>query len=129
MTKQNLTPLKQAFARFCEAIVSIDDEIHRDGAIQRFEYTFELSWKTLKRFLAESGIRANSPREVFRLAARAQLIDDPLIWFDFLEKRNQLSHVYREEYAQQVEGAFLNFKLQVHLLIDRLTAREETEGL
>jgi nucleotidyltransferase substrate binding protein (TIGR01987 family) len=120
MTDFNLAPLKQAYSRFCEAIVAITDDIHRDGAIRRFEYTFELSWKTLKRKLTENGLRATSPREVFRLAARENLIEDPLIWFDFLEKRNQLSHVYREEYALQVETTFPSFRIHVQRLIDKL---------
>ncbi len=45
---KSIAPLKAAFARFQEALRIRVDDLDRDGAIQRFEYTFELAWKAMK---------------------------------------------------------------------------------
>ena len=90
-----LSNLKAAFSKYREALVVRRDELHRDGAIQRFEYTLELAWKALKRELFDRGVEANSPKEVFRLSAREKLIAGTARWFDYLEKRNFASYVYR----------------------------------
>jgi nucleotidyltransferase substrate binding protein (TIGR01987 family) len=119
----SIDALKAAYARYCEALILRKDELHRDGAIQRFEYTFELSWKALKRELAERGVETNSPRQVIRQAAAEGIIDSVESWFDFLEKRNLSSHVYREDYAKAVEGVFEPFKLAAGELISRLERR------
>ena len=67
----------------------------RDGAIQRFEYTCELVWKTLKEHIESLGQNArNNPKDTFRVAADQELIADPQIWFDFLTNRNLASHLY-----------------------------------
>jgi len=115
-----LHALRSAFARYREAIHSIKDDLHRDGAIQRFEYTFELSWKALKRELDLLGVNANSPRETLRLAGRNGLIDDVEIWFEFLKKRNLAAHGYREEYAISIESSFSAFEVEVSKIISLL---------
>ena len=92
----------KASASFDEVMAVPKTPISRDAAIQRFEYTFELSWKMMKRVLEFRGRRATSPREVFRIAAQEELIADPTVWFDFLEKRNLTVHTYNEEIAESV---------------------------
>ena len=120
MTSINFEALEKAFARFCQASFAIRDDIHRDGAIQRFEYTFELAWKVLQKVLQHRGVIANSPREVFRQAAKENLITDPLVWFDFLEKRNLSTHTYKEECALQIQSCFGAFEGEVKKLITLL---------
>ncbi len=72
------------------------------GAIQSFEFCFELSWKTLKKILQKKGIEANSPRDIFRLAAKEKMISDAKKWFVFLEKRNHTVHCYDESIREDV---------------------------
>jgi len=120
MSPDFLNPLKKAFSRYTESLQDIITDRDRDGAIQRFEYTFELSWKTLKRVLSNRGLEANSPKEVFRLSAQEGLIADPLKWFDFLTKRNLKTHVYEEDIAYDVASIFQAFKTEVEHLIDTL---------
>jgi len=87
----------------------------RDSVIQRFEYSYELCWKMLKRRLelddpSPESIDAMSFREMIRAGAERGLIDDPLAWFNYREKRNLTSHTYNEEVAltvYQVAVAFL----------------------
>jgi len=90
-------------------------EILRDSAIQRFEYTYELAWKMMKRWLevniGTSYVDGISRKELFRMAAEQRLIDDPLKWFEYHEARNQTSHTYDESTAQDVfsvVGSFLD---------------------
>lgn len=87
-----ITPLIKAQKTFEQALKQANSELERDGAIQRFGYTYELVWKTLKRILSFKGVDVNSPRDVFREAAKQKLIDDPMIWFTFIKQRNLTTH-------------------------------------
>lgn len=60
----------------------------RDGVILRFEFTYELSWKMLKRFLEEYGLERPdrlSNRDLFRVGYEQGLIEDPEKWFLYLQ--------------------------------------------
>ncbi len=70
--------------------------LEQEGMVQRFEYTFELAWKTMKDLLHEKGIDSQFPRDVLKSAFQAGLVADGEIWLDMLENRNQLSHTYDE---------------------------------
>jgi nucleotidyltransferase substrate binding protein (TIGR01987 family) len=66
------------------------NELEREGVIQRFEYTFELAWNTLKDRLEYEGVTlpAVTPRNVIRQAYQARLIEDGDAWLDMLTDRN-----------------------------------------
>lgn len=76
--------------------VSSLSQLEREGAIQRFEFAFELAWKTLKDYLEESGIVVNpvTPRNVIKEAFAARILDDGQVWIDMMLHRNLLSHTY-----------------------------------
>ena len=71
-------------------------QLEREGVIQRFEFTFELSWNLLKDKLEYDGIVLSSatPRGVMRQAFSAKLIDDCDAWLAMLTDRNLMSHTY-----------------------------------
>ena len=92
----------------------------RDGAIQRFEYTFELAWKAGKRALAVSGIESNSPRSVIRDCAQQGWIDDAEKWLAFLNARNSASHAYEEKIAVAVFGQARDFAGACRVFLERL---------
>jgi nucleotidyltransferase substrate binding protein (TIGR01987 family) len=74
-----------------------------DATIQRFEITYELMWKTLKIFLEDiHGIRAISPRLVFKEAYALSIIEQEDIFLEMIQSRNLLSHTYNEEQAEQI---------------------------
>lgn len=73
----SIDPLKKAFSKLKQFSYNLNTEQEKAGAIQAFEYSFELFWKTMKRFLHARGSDANSPCEVFRLAALEGFIKDP----------------------------------------------------
>ncbi|MBI3308687.1 MAG: nucleotidyltransferase substrate binding protein [Candidatus Melainabacteria bacterium] len=73
-----------------------------DGTIQRFEFTFELSWKLLKLVLNQQGIEATTPRAAIKEAYKAKIINDGDGWIDMLEDRNKTSHIYDENQAKKI---------------------------
>lgn len=112
--------LLKARNRFEEFRQNISTDQNRAGAIQAFEFSYELAWKTIKRVLNERGINVASPRDTFREAALNKLISDPKIWFSFIEKRNISSHTYDEEKVINVISVFENFSQALTELIFNL---------
>lgn len=100
--KQKVVDLESAVSRFAEVVAKPMDEIVRDAAIKRFEFTFELAWKVIKAMNEDKGLSAANPKDNIRLAADNGLIDDVSLWFSFLEARNLAAHVYRQELAEKV---------------------------
>jgi nucleotidyltransferase substrate binding protein (TIGR01987 family) len=98
----NIEPFQKAFRKLEKFMETVETEQEKAGAIQAFEYCFELSWKIMKRLLEVRGKIANSPKETFRIAALEGFIDDPELWFNFLEMRNLTVHTYQEEKADKV---------------------------
>lgn len=99
------TSLERALRTLQEAQVRPPrNDLERDGVIQRFEYTFELCWKSIRRcllFLGRAEVSA-SPRPLLRDALTEHLIDDIEAWFAYLEARNLTSHIYHREQAEKV---------------------------
>lgn len=102
------------------------NDLERDGVIQRFEYTFELVWKTGKRVLHKAGLQPQSPRAVIRDLAQQGFIESAEIWMTLLEARNYTSHTYNESTAQWVFSQCPIFLSQAEILIEKLKA--ETNG-
>ncbi|MCL1944923.1 MAG: nucleotidyltransferase substrate binding protein [Firmicutes bacterium] len=77
-----------------------NDDLLEEGLVQRFEYTFELLWKTFKDILEQSNVQMEfvSPKNVIRECAKSGLLEkigiDGEIFLDMLEKRNLLAHTY-----------------------------------
>ncbi len=117
----------EAYARSPFQADSSEKTLMRDGVIQRFEYTFELSWKTLKRYLEEYGLErvdTLTNKELFRLGGEAGLLREVEAWFVYLHRRNQTSHLYNEAIAQEVFGASEAFREDARFLLAQL--REKT---
>lgn len=72
------------------------NDLEKEGAVQRFEYTVELAWKSLKDYLEFSGTQLLSvtPRSVLKAGFAARIILDGQLWIDMLDHRNLLSHKY-----------------------------------
>lgn len=78
--------------------------LEQEGIIQRFEYAYELAWKTMKDYLEANGIMISpvTAREVIKQAYTAKLIADGQVWIDMMLHRNQLSHTYDFSKFRQV---------------------------
>lgn len=102
---------KRAMGRFDEAILGLrsgnQSLLESEGTIQRFEYTLELAWKTMRDWLGSSGVAVDvaSAPNVFRAAFSSGLIDDGDSWVRGMRDRNELSHEYREASFQRVLAA------------------------
>ena len=104
------------------------NELEREGAIQRFEYTFELAWLTLKDRLEYAGVTLSeiTPRNVIREAFAAKLIADADAWMDMLVDRNLMSHTY--DFAR-FEAVIENIRSRYLAVLDNLYQRLSLELL
>lgn len=118
--QSQLHDLKIAAQRLQEAVDKQKDDIVRDAVIQRFEFTFELTWKTLGTVLKENGIDFKGVKSVFRDAARIGLLENPEIWFSYLEARNLTTHTYDLEIAEKVYQKAKEFSKDVKILLQKL---------
>ncbi len=99
--KSLLSDYEKSLSRFNEAMHSnIDSDLLIDATIQRFEFTFELSWKLMQSYLNYQGIVSVSPRQVIKEAFRLELLSDGDAWIDMLMDRNRTSHIYDELQAR-----------------------------
>ncbi len=105
---------KQRFDNFDRAFILLREvndrgvetlsQLEKEGAIQRFEFAFELAWKTLKDYLEQDGVivKPATPRNVIKEAFAASLIDDGQVWIDMMLHRNLLSHTYNSKIFDEV---------------------------
>ncbi len=98
-----LSQLEKAVAAYEKAP---EDALYRDGLIQRFEFTVELAWKSIKEYLEDQGavISINTPRAILKEAFAAGIITDGEQWNAILTARNVTSHVYDEKTADGIAG-------------------------
>lgn len=92
-------------ARLTEAVAQPESELIRDATIQRFEFTFEVVWKTLKLYLERQGYECGGPRPTLKKAFAENLIataEEADVWFRMLEDRNLTSHAYDEALARRI---------------------------
>jgi len=105
--QQRFDNFQKAFLLLKEALeekpINEYSKLEQEGIIQRFEYTFELAWKTIKDKLFYEGYDEKTPRAVIRRAFEVEFIseEDTEIWLDSLDKRNTLSHTYNEDAARE----------------------------
>ena len=96
------------------------NQLEKEGVIQRFEYCFELAWKTVKDYLEEGGLvfATVTPRQVLKDAFAARLLADGQVWIDMLDHRNLLSHTYNlasfEKAVDAIHARYLSAFEQLH---------------
>ncbi len=108
---------QQRFANFCKALGQLKkfidkgerlNELEEQGMIKAFEYTYELAWNTIKDFYESQGeVGIQGSRDAFQLAFQRNLIQDGETWMQMLKDRNQTSHTYNEETADEIAGHIL----------------------
>lgn len=99
--------------------------LEKEGAVQRFEYCFELAWKTVRDYMEASGFvfTTISPRQVLKDAAAAKIIADGQVWIDMMDHRNLLSHTYNSDHFEEAIEA-----LQTRYLAGMETLHEFLQG-
>lgn len=93
-----------AVQRLKEALEEKETDIVIDGVLHRFEFTFELAWKTMKDYLEYVVVieKTGSPREIIKSAFEYGMIEDGESWINMMLARNSLSHLYDEEKSREV---------------------------
>jgi len=120
----SIAPLLRAQKKFELFRRHLNSEQEKAGAIQAFEFCFELSWRTLKRVLSKKGVDVASPRDTFRHAAQNHLLNNLEQWFDFQLKRNLTSHTYNDATMDEVVSALPAFSAAMLQLIETLQRGE-----
>ena len=106
-------------------------DIIRDGCIQRFEYTYELSLTMIKRFLKERSLHPTtlsqaSFKEIIREAIGQGILRENLEqWTKYRYCRNRTSHNYNQEIAQEIFHIIPSFLNEAHHLIKQLEKKTE----
>jgi nucleotidyltransferase substrate binding protein (TIGR01987 family) len=101
------------------------NDLELEGLIQRFEYTFELAWKTLKDYLEHNGVvlAQITPASVIKAAFTAKVIEDGQGWIDMLKHRNLMSHTYDfakfQDAVAAIRSRYLSALNQVYLLLQK----------
>ena len=101
--------------------------LEQEGIVQRFEYTFELGWKTLKDYLEFSGVALSeaTPRKVIKECAALGIFNEAGIdgdtYLRMMLARNALSHTYdfdrfayviaqiKSDYLRELENEYTFF--------------------
>ncbi len=116
-----LKQLENAYGRLKEALnIPLSEPLALDGTIQRFEFTFELVWKTTRAFLEDQGITCYSPKSCLREAFKLNWVDDEDAWLALLKARNMTSHAYNEEMALKIYRTIKGNHHKIDFLINTL---------
>lgn len=103
------------------------------AVIQRFEFTFELSWKLMQAYLNFQGIITSSPRQVIKETFKMNLLEDSEAWIDMLMDRHRTAHIYDAQEANIIYNKIISqhahqlqsFLIQIKKTVQALVADNE----
>lgn len=127
---QSMSNLERALMRLEEALLEDpNNSLVVDGTIQRFEFTVELFWKTLKRILLSEGIETKTPKETLKEAYQAGWLSNEKAWLQMLKDRNETSHTYDHESAlkiwENIKSYFPEMKKTLNTLKEKVNGYPE----
>ncbi|MCK5595359.1 nucleotidyltransferase substrate binding protein [bacterium] len=121
--------IKVADTQISGTVNTDHEEVIRTGVIQNFEFTYELCWKFMKRWLENNvsmeSVDGVTRKELFRLAAESRLIDDVEAWFKYHEARNETAHTYDWKMAETVYETATCFIKDAKIVLERLEAKND----
>ena len=120
-----LENFQKAIERFSEVLEQEKNEFIRDSAIKRFEFTFDVGWKTLKAFLEEyHNAQCTSPKTCFREAFHQRLIDYDEAWLKLADWRNEVVHIYKEKLADNLYKKLPTALKYFQILIEQIKLKK-----
>lgn len=127
---QRFSNFKKAFGQLDSAVQLCQtrdlSDLEKQGLIQAFEYTYELSWNTIRDYFRWQGnTNIAGSRDAIREAFANGLIEDGEGWMRMLKDRNRTSHTYNEETAREI---LENVLTQYHSLFATLKTRMDKEA-
>jgi len=109
---KRLKDFKSALQRLDEAINKSNEykdkdeySFFRDSTIQRFEFTLEIAWKSIKNYLlVKEGIECRSPKSCMREFFSVGYIDETEIssLLEMIDDRNLATHTYHESISEEI---------------------------
>ena len=137
-TMLDLTPLTKALTTLEEALDAYQKDpkntFIRDACIQRFEYSYELSHKMLRRYLemtepTTTTVNDSSFPSLIRLGYERGLVDGEwALWKGFRDARNSTSHTYDEKKALGVLAVIPDFLNEAKHLAYTIQKRQESRA-
>lgn len=123
--KSKIEDLFAAVSRFEEAMVATSEnaDLLRDARIQRFEFCYDLAWKTVKAILNVLGVQdVNNPATSFKKAMLNGYLplSDETVWVQMIKDRNTTAHVYDLSLVVQVAERLPNYVVLMRGLVERL---------
>lgn len=132
--RQRLHSFRKAFSRLSAAAVLAAErdltDLEQQGLIQAFEFTHELAWNVLKDYLQDQGfVNLIGSKDATRTAFKNGLIEDGDTWMAMIESRNQTSHTYNEDLADEITTLILTRYVPAYEKLDRKFSELEKERL
>ena len=129
--EQRFTNYKKALAKLAEGAgkrqLSDLTDLEKEGLIQRFEYTYELAWKTLQDLLRSKGYTdIAGPNPVLAQAFQDGYITDNNVWRKMKKSREMTSHTYNSQTADEIASEIISQYYQVFLDLATTLAAEES---
>ena len=125
--KQRLATARTALATLNELVSkSARSKVERDAAIQRFEYTFEATWKAAQLYLREvEGLDVGSPKRAARAGLQVGLFDAARArqLLAMVDDRNLTVHTYNEQLAEEINSRLSDQALVLQHWLDQMAAR------
>ena len=130
--QQRLVNFSRALSLLREAMAhgpSALNQLEKEGVIQRFEYCFELAWKTTKDYMEANGFvfAVVMPRQVLKEAYAAKVIEAGQDWIAMLDHRNLLSHTYNpivfEQAVDAIQQRYLPAMERLHAFLQQELVR------
>lgn len=135
MTNLDFTALENTINRLGEVLKRYErektDDVVRDSVIQRFECTYSIALKTLRKYFIERAfviddVNNLSFNEMIRIASKLNLIKSDLEkWTQYRTMRNLTSHTYDEEIALKVVGIVPDFYEEISFLLTKMKGSEK----
>ncbi len=120
----------QRIATALQALATLDELAHqpassivRDASIQRFEYTFEATWKAAQAVLLDRfGIELASPKPVVRASLENGLLteEEARTGLAMVDHRNLTAHTYNEELANAIFAQIPGYRRLLRNWLERL---------
>ncbi len=130
---ENMDRWKERLKSYSKALLQLESALQqkqfsvleKDGVIKRFEFTFELAWKTLQDKLYDEGyLTTKGPKPVIKQAFNNGMITDGQAWMDMLTDRNNSTHLYDESTAISI---FDRIQITYFTLLQELKSKLENE--
>lgn len=135
MTNLDFTALENTINRLGEVLKRYErektDDVVRDSVIQRFEFTYSIALKTLRKYFIERAfviddVNNLSFNEMIRIASKLNLIKSDLEkWTQYRTMRNLTLHTYDEEIALKVVGIVPDFYEEISFLLTKMKGSEK----